>query len=193
MVAKGFTQVPGIDFGETYALVTFLESVCTILHIGATNDWDINHLDVKTEFLHGELDEEIYMEQPKGAKELGKEDWICYLNKSLYGLHQASQQWSKKLHNCLTKEGFTHCAAKHSIFIHTNNLRMAILAVYVDDMPVTASSPSVMSSAKAALKKYFYIVDLGPVKWLLGIFIECDQPNHTIALSQMAYINVIVT
>ena len=90
MVANGFTQIPGINFGETFALVTRLESVCTVLHISATNYWDIDHLDVKTVFLHGELDEEIYMEQPEGTKELGKEDWICHLNKSLYGLHQAS-------------------------------------------------------------------------------------------------------
>ena len=78
MVAKGFTQVPGIDFGETYAPVTHLESVHTVLHLRATNDWDIDHLDVKTAFLHGQLDEEIYMEQPEGAKEPGKEDWICH-------------------------------------------------------------------------------------------------------------------
>ena len=90
VVAKGFTQVPGVDFGETYAPVTQLESIRTVLHIGATNDWDIDHLDVKTAFLHGELDEEIYMEQPEGVKEPGKEDWICRLNKSLYGLCQAS-------------------------------------------------------------------------------------------------------
>jgi len=193
VVAKGFTQVPGIDFNETYALVTCLESICAILHIGATKDWDIDHLDVKTTFLHGELDKEIYMEQPEGAKEPGKEDWVCCLNKSLYGLCQASQQWSKKLHNCLTKEGFTCCAAEHSIFTRTNDLGTAIIAVHVDDMPVTASSPSAMSSAKAALRKYFNIVDLGPVKWLLGICIERNRPNRTIALSQTAYIDTIVT
>jgi len=76
-----------------------------VLHIGAMNDWDIDHLDIKMAFLHGELDKEIYMEQPEGTKEPGREDWICCLNKSLYGLYQASQQWLKKLYDCLTKEG----------------------------------------------------------------------------------------
>jgi len=76
MVAKGFTQVPGIDFGETYTLVTWLELIHMILHIGTTKDWDIDHLDIKTAFLHGELDEEIYMEQLEGAKAFGKEDWV---------------------------------------------------------------------------------------------------------------------
>jgi len=123
----------------------------TVLHIGTTNDWDINHLDVKTTFLQGELDEENFMEQPEGVKEPGKEDWICCLNKGLYGLHQASQQWSKKLHNSLPKEGFTCCVAEHSIFTCMDDLGMAILAIHVDNMPIMASSPSVMASAKTAL------------------------------------------
>ena len=151
MVAKGLMQVPGVDFGETYTPVTQLESICTVIHFDAMNDWDIDHLNVKTVFLHGKLDKEIYMEQPEGAKEPQKEDWICHLNKSPYSLHQASQQWSKKLHNCLTKEGFTHCMADHSIFTPWNDLGTAILVVHVDDMPVTASSPSVMAGAKATL------------------------------------------
>jgi len=116
VVAKGYTQVLGVDFKETFTPVMHLESIWSVLHIGVTNDWEIDHLDVKTAFLHGDLDEEFYMEQPKGAKEAGKEDWVCWLNKSLYGLHQASCQWSKNLHDCLTKEGFMHCAAEYSIY-----------------------------------------------------------------------------
>ena len=68
VVAKGFTQVPVKDFGETYVPVTCLELIRTVLHIVTSNDWEIDHLDVKTALLHGELDEEIYMEQPDGAK-----------------------------------------------------------------------------------------------------------------------------
>ena len=93
----------------------YLESIRSVLHISATHE-EIDNLDVKTAFLHDDLDEELYMEQPKGTKEAGKEDWVCQLNKSLYGLCQASHQWSKKLHDCLTKEGFMHCAAEHSIY-----------------------------------------------------------------------------
>ena len=64
-MAKGLTQVPGVNFRETYTPVTQLESICTVLHIGATNDWDIDHIDIKMAFLHGELDEEIYMKNLK--------------------------------------------------------------------------------------------------------------------------------
>ena len=132
------------------------------------------------------------MEQPESAKEPGNEDWACHLNKSLYSLLQASCQWSKKLHACLTKEGFTCCVSEHSIFT-CSNLGMVTIAVHVDDMPVTASSPSVMIIAKAMLQKYFKIIDLRPVKWLLGICIEHDCANWMITLSQMAHINSIVT
>jgi len=128
-----------------------LESICTILHIGATNDWDIDHLDVKTTFLHGELDKEIYMEQLEGAKAFGKEDWVCCLNKILYGLCQASCQWANKLYDCLTQEDFSHCAVEHSIFTCSDDLRTAIIAAHVDDMPVTVSSPLAMGGAKATL------------------------------------------
>ena len=154
MVAKGYTQVPGVDFEEMFASIMQLESVRAILHIGATNDWNIDHLDIKTAFLHGDLDEEnqeIYMEQLEGAKEPSKEDWVCRLNKSLCGLHQASRQWLKKLYDCLTKEGFTRCAAEHSIYTWTDRIGTAILAIHVDNMSLAASSPSAMASAKESL------------------------------------------
>ena len=82
VVAKGYTQVPGVNLEETFVPVMCLESIQSVLHIGATNDWEIDH-----------LNEEIYIEQPEGAKEAGKEDRVCQLNKSLYGFHQASHQW----------------------------------------------------------------------------------------------------
>ena len=105
---------------------------------------------------------------------------------------KASRQWSKKLYDCLTKEGFMHCAAKHSIYTQTEGTGTAILAVHVDNMPLAASSPSAMASAKESLRKYFEIMDLGPVKWLLGICIDCHRLSHTITHSQTAYIDTII-
>jgi len=81
---------------------------------------------------------------------------------------------------------------EHSILTCSDDLRTAIIAVHVDDMPVTASSPLEMAGAKATLQNYFEIVDLGQVKWLLGICIECNHSNHTISLSQAAYIDAII-
>jgi len=89
-VAKGFSQIPGINYKETFAPVARLESVRTILHIRAQNNWEIDQLDIKTTFLHRDLEEELYMEQLEGMTKLGREDWICKLNKTLYRLKQAS-------------------------------------------------------------------------------------------------------
>jgi len=78
----------------------------------------------------------------------------------------------KKLYECLTREGFTHCTAEHSIFTCSDTLGTVVLAVHMDDMPVTVSSSSAMAGVKDTLQKYFDIVDLGPVKWLLRLCIE---------------------
>ena len=126
--------MPGVDFEETFTPVTHLDTNWSVLHIGVTNDQDIDHLNVKMAFLIGNL----YQKQPKRAKEVDKEGWVCYLNKSLYNLRQASQQWSKKLYDCLMKEEeFTCCTAEHSIYTCKDKTGTAILAVHVNDMPLT--------------------------------------------------------
>jgi hypothetical protein len=91
-VVKGFTQIPGVNDKETYAPVSQLESVRAVLHISASNDWDIDQMVVKTAFLHRDLEEELYMKQPEGMVEKEKEDWVCMLNKTLYSLKQASER-----------------------------------------------------------------------------------------------------
>ena len=89
VIAKGFAQHLGIDYNKTYTPVSQMESMCTVLHIGTMLDWDIHQMDVETVFLHGNLGEEVYMEQLEGGKEPGKEGWVFWLDKMLYGLMQA--------------------------------------------------------------------------------------------------------
>jgi len=152
---KGFSQIPGIDDKETFKLVACLESVRAILHIEAKHDWEIDQLDVKTAFLHGDLEEEIYMEQPEGMTEPGKEDWVYKLNKTLYSLKQASWQWFKKLHDSMVKEGYKCTSAAHSIYTHTSNLGTSMVATHVNDMLATASTTGEMAQLKLDLWKYF--------------------------------------
>ena len=169
-VAKGFAQIPGIDFTKTYAPVARLESMRAILHIGAAMNWDIHQMDIKTAFLHGDLKEAIYMEQPEGGKEEGKEDWVCLMHKSLYGLMQGARNWNEKLNNIMVKElGFQRLAVDHCVYTRTTVDGVSILAVHVDDMCATASTTQEMSRLKADLARFFDLVDLGEVKWLLGI------------------------
>ena len=86
IVAKGYSQIEGIDYTDTFSPIAHLESVRTVLDIAASLDWEIHQFDIKTAFLHGDLTEDIYMEQPEGRKVRGKETWVCKLHKSLYAL-----------------------------------------------------------------------------------------------------------
>ncbi|HEV7736056.1 MAG TPA: reverse transcriptase domain-containing protein, partial [Chlamydiales bacterium] len=192
VVAKGFTQVAGVDFNETFASVARMESMRTLLHVGAIQDWEIHQMDVKTAFLHGELEEELFMEQPEGMKEPGKEDWVAVLNKSLYGLRQAGRRWAKKLQKSMIEEGFTQISVEHSLYVRKTETGTSMVAVHVDDMAVAASSKEEIRRIATDLNKHFEMVDLGSIKWLLGIAIERDRSTRTVALSQVAYINGII-
>ena len=106
LVAKGFTQIPGIDFDETFSPVAHFELLHMLLVLATLEDWHIHSMDVKSVFLNGELDKEIYMEQPQGFIITGSESLVCYLKKAIYGLKQASWAWNSQLHGVLTGLGF---------------------------------------------------------------------------------------
>jgi len=107
LVAKGFTQLEGVDFDETLSPVTRFESLRLLLALAMLEDWEIHQMDVKSAFLHGKLKEEIYMEQPIGFITAGKEHMVCRLQKALYGLKQASHTWNLQFHGVLTELSFT--------------------------------------------------------------------------------------
>jgi hypothetical protein len=108
LVAKDFTQVYGIDYEDTFAPVARFETVQILLALAALEDWDIKALNVKTAYLYGSLDKEIYMDQPEGYIKKGQERKVCCLLNSLYGLKQSALQWNKEIHKALVNLGFTH-------------------------------------------------------------------------------------
>ena len=110
-VAKGFTQVFGIDYENTFLSVARFEILQLLLSLAALHNWELEALDVKTAFLFGELDEEIYMKQPEGFIVKGQEKKVCWLRKAIYGLKQAMLQWNKQLHKSLLEMEFTCCTA----------------------------------------------------------------------------------
>jgi hypothetical protein len=126
-VAKGFTQIYGIDFEETFSPVMRFETVRLLLSIAVLEDWEIEALDVKTAFLFGELDEEIYMEQLEGFVKKGQEKKVCRLLKAIYGLKQAALQWNKALHDSLIKMGFVRTFADPGVYIHFHDQDLIIL------------------------------------------------------------------
>src|SRR5882672_9845380 len=131
-------------------------------------------MDIKTAFLHGNLEEEVYMEQLEGMKEPGKESWVCYMKKTLYGLMQAAWAWNLCLHCAILDIGYVRISANHCIYMHDSPTGQSIIAIHVDDMCAAASNKTEMAKLKEQLGKLFSLIDLGELQWLLGIAITCD-------------------
>ena len=115
LVTKGFSQVPGIDYSENFALVARINSIRLVLAIAAANRWEAHQMDVKSAFLHGDLQEEIYMEQPQGFVQ--DSSLVCRLQKSLYGLKQAPRAWYAKMDTFLLSVGFTRCHSDPNVYV----------------------------------------------------------------------------
>lgn len=116
IVAKGYVQRRGIDFEEIFAHVTRLETVLLLLALVAKQSWEVHHLDVKTTFLNGEIEEEIYVSQPEGFVKKGEEHLVYRLHTTLYGHRQAPQAWYAKLNRCLEEIGFKRCPYEHAVY-----------------------------------------------------------------------------
>ena len=135
LVARGFTQQEGIDYSETFSPVVRYESLRVILSIAASENMEIYQINVKTAFLHGELEETIYMHQPPGFIKKDREDYVCRLRRSLYGLKQASRAWNSKLNSILGEFGMTATSADPCVYVSAREKPHGsiILAVWVDD------------------------------------------------------------
>lgn len=132
---KGFEQKKGIDFEEIFSPVVKMTFIRVVLSLAASMDLEVEQLDVKTAFLHGDLEEEIYMVQPEGFAVRGKENLVCRLRKSLYGLKQAPRQWYKKFDSFMVEHGYNRTASDHCVFVKRfSSNSFLILLLYVDDM-----------------------------------------------------------
>ena len=187
LVAQGFTQCPGVDYTDTFAPVVNSTSLKVFFAVSNQLGLDIQQMDVKTAFLNGNLDEEIYLRQPKGYEVPGAESKVYHLKKAIYGLKQASREWNKSIESTLTKLGLTQSVADQCVYLKRRNSMLTMVAVYVDDILIASNDKTTMNSIKIGLKNAYDIHDLGSVHGCLGI--EVIRPKDgELVLRQGSYI-----
>ncbi|GAQ93484.1 hypothetical protein KFL_015700010 [Klebsormidium nitens] len=183
LVIKGFKQKKGVDYDEVFAPVSRHVTLRSLLAVAAAENLEVDQLDIKTAFLNGDLEEEIWMEQPE-LFETGEKQTACLLKKSLYGLKQAPRAWYLKLTSEMRKLGFEPSAADPALFTKADgNGKRTFVAVWVDDSLVVGEKLAV-AEVKEALGKIFTVRDLGPVRYFLGMEVARDRVKRTVKLTQ---------
>ncbi|KAD7478926.1 hypothetical protein E3N88_02062 [Mikania micrantha] len=185
LVAKGYVQKQGLDFDEVFAPVARMETVRLILALAANEGWKVHHLDVKSAFLHGNLKEEVYVQQPQGFEKKGSENMVYRLDKALYGLRQAPRAWNHKLDQTLKELGFDRCSYEQAVYKQTDQDGISIVGVYVDDLIVTGSSSQKTRNFVKQMESKFEMINLGLLSYYLGI--EVEQGTSGIVLKQSSY------
>ena len=143
LVAKGYTQTYGVDYQETFAPVAKMSTVKVLLSLAVNLNRDLQQYDVKNAFLHGDLEEEIYMEIPPGFEERLGTNKVCKLQKALYGLKQSPRAWFGRFAKVMLAAGYKQSQADHTLFIkHSKTGGVTALLVYVDDIIVTGDDAS---------------------------------------------------
>jgi hypothetical protein len=169
LVAKGYAQTYGIDYEETYSLVATMTTVRAIIVMAVAKGWSLHQMDVKNAFLHGDLQEEVYMEQPPGYVDQTHPNLVCRLKKTLYSLKQAPRAWPDKIGQYLVTSGFQTSDADFSLYVKKKDHGIVVIVIYVDDLIITRDSDVDISDLKKLLKQKFEMKDLGKLHYFLGI------------------------
>jgi hypothetical protein len=185
LVARGFEQIHGIDYFDTFAPVVRFNSIRLIFAIAVQNKMIIHQMDVKTAFLNGTVDEEIYIEIPEGVNG-DREKCCCRLNKSLYGLKQSPMSWNRVLDEFLKTEGLIRTSADYGVYIKKTDSFNLIVTTYVDDLLIASENLDIIINFKKSMTQRFEMSDLGEMKYILGI--EVLQLNGSIKITQTNYI-----
>ena len=192
LVAKGFKQTHGIDYDETFSPVAMLKSIRILIAIAAYHDCEIWKMDVKTAFLNGNLLEDVYKTQPEGFVQPKNSGKVCKLQRSIYGLKQASQSWNLRFDESVKGFGFVKNKDEPCVYKKISGSAVVFLVLYVDDILLTWNDIPTLQNVKSWLGKCFSMKDLGEAAYILGIKIYRDRSKRLIGLSQSAYIDKVL-
>ncbi|KAI0507536.1 hypothetical protein KFK09_013662 [Dendrobium nobile] len=185
LVAQGNHQEYGIDYYETFSLVAKLPTIRILLSIALHHNWKVQQLDVANAFLHGTMEETVYMKQPRGFEDTTNPDYVCHLHKAIYGLKQAPRQWYNTFTSTLVSMGFKHSSSDPSLLIlHKQQIQVYML-IYVDDVLLTGNNDTVISQILQQLNTKFNMKHLGEAHMFLGINIA--RTENQFFLSQQSY------
>lgn len=189
MVAKGFNQRPGQDYFETFASTMQAATIhiVFVLALAAIEDLELHSIDISYAFTNSDIDVEIYINQPEGFKQGGR-NLVCKLHKSLYGLKQSARLQSETSSNVLYKLGFKKTYSDASLYIYDRDNVKVIMPVFVDDITLASSSKDALDKFVVELAKHFKLRDLGETNLLLEIEITRERKNHKLYVSQSQYI-----
>ncbi|KAL4020424.1 hypothetical protein IC575_019200 [Cucumis melo] len=186
LVAKRYSQRKGIDYDEVFAPVARLETIRLLIALAAQNNWKIFQMDVKSAFLNGYLEEEVYLEQPPGYSVKDQEDKVLKLKKALYGLKQAPRMWNSRINKYFLDNGYLRCPYEHSLYIKVNGHGdILVVCLYVDDLIFTGNCASMFEDLKKAMTQEFEMTDIVLMSYYLGI--EVKQSEEGIFISQERY------
>jgi len=174
----------GLDYTDTFSPVAKLVTLKCLLVVAVVRHWPLHQLNVQNAFLHGDLNEEVYMQPPPGLPRQGA-NIVCRLQKSIYGLKQASRNWFSKFSTAIKSFGFQQSKADYSLFTKVQGASFTAILLYVDDMIITGNDTATVGKLKRFLHNHFRIKDLGNLKYFLGI--EVAYFKQGIAISQRKY------
>ncbi|KAE8181981.1 hypothetical protein CF335_g8770, partial [Tilletia laevis] len=190
LVAQGFSQVEGIDYDETFAPVARLSALRMMVTLAIQIGLRLHGMDVKTAYLNGELDVDLYMKQPPGYDD--QTGRACRLRRTLYGLKQSGRYWYHTLRDRLLQADFTQLKSEPCLFFKQTEHGPVIILVYVDDVAIAAPTEEMVSDIKKQFTSWFKMTDNGPLTSMLGIRILRSKCGRVATMSQTGYVDQII-
>src|SRR3954468_23318420 len=169
-----------------------IKSIWILLAIAAYHDYEIWQVDMKTAFLNGNIEEVLYMMQPEGVFDPRNAGKVCKLQRSIYGLKQASRSWNLRLDEVIKAFGFVQNVEEFCVYKKLSGSSVEFLVLYVDDILLIGNDKKFLGEVKEYLNGQFSMMDLGEAAYILGIKIYRDRPYRLLALSQSTYIDKIL-